>query len=174
MTDLPVLLVIVRVCQNTFQGLHRQSASLLHRDAQVPHREHPLPVSRIESQLHLCLDLLLISHLGVMNECSSTSIRRLVSGCGILETLDDGGLTAAVVSDDHGYWGKELYDRDLFVVERPDAADCKLVQRSHRQSGWRSKGDGAVERAGANEVGSRVAKIFSHKRDSRYRRYPAS
>lgn len=70
-----------------------------------------------------------------MDEGSSTRVRRLVSGRNILETLDDGSLAAAVVSSDHSYWGRELDDGVLFVVERSDAADREPVQRSHRSSG---------------------------------------
>jgi hypothetical protein len=80
-----------------------------------------------------------------MDECSPTSVRRLVSGRGILEALDDSGLAAAVVSNDHSYWGKELDDGNLFVVKRPDAPDREFVQRSHRQSGQCKRGGGAVE-----------------------------
>lgn len=67
-----------------------------------------------------------------MDERSPSSIRRLVSCCGILETLDDGGLAAAVVSDDHGDGGKELDDGDLLVVKGANASNRELVQRSHR------------------------------------------
>ena len=162
MTDLSALLVIVRVRQNALQGLHCQSASFLHRDTQVPHREHPLPVSGVEPEFHLGFDFLLVSHLGVMDERSSTSIRGLVSGCGILETLDDSGLAAAVVSDDHGYWGKELDDGDLFIVERPDAPNRELVQRSHRWSGRRGRGHFAVETE-VNEVSHVRVDMISHR-----------
>lgn len=146
MTDLPALLVIVCVRQDTLQGLHRQSASFLYRDTQVPYREHSLPAARVESKFYLGLHLLLVGHLGIVDECSPTSVRRLVSGRGILKALDNGGLAAAVVSNDHGYWGKELDDGNLFVVKRPDAANREFVQRSHRWSGQCSEGGDAVER----------------------------
>ena len=67
-----------------------------------------------------------------MDECSSTSVRRLISGRGILEALDDSGLAAAVMPNDHSYGGEELDDGNLFVIKRPDASNREFVQRSHR------------------------------------------
>ena len=129
-TDLSTFLIIIIVCvrQNAFQGLHCQTVCFLHRDAQVPHREHSLPISCVEPAFRPCFDFPLVSRLGVMDERSSTSIRKFIFSCGILETFYDSGLATAVVSGDRGYWGKELDDGDPFIVERPNP-NRELVQR---------------------------------------------
>ena len=82
----------------------------------------------MKPQLDLCLDLLLVRHLGVVHECATTGVGWLIARRGILETLDDSRLTTPVVSYDNGDGREELDDGDLFVVKGTDPSDSKLVE----------------------------------------------
>jgi len=88
-----------------------------------------------------------------MDEWYSASVRRETAGCGILETLNNVGLTAAVASNNHGRWGKKLDDGDSFVVRRADTPNRELVQRTIVLSGQYGRGDSAVKEAKAGEFG---------------------
>ena len=105
----PLLGITVRQAKDTLQRLHRQPG-LLCRDREVPHDEHPLSVCSVKSQLYLCLDLLLVGHLGVVHECATARVGWLIARRGILETLDNGRLTTPIVSYNDGDGRKELDD----------------------------------------------------------------
>lgn len=66
-----------------------------------------------------------------MYEGATTRVWRLVAGSRVLEAFNDRGLATAIVTHDDGNRGEELYHGDRFVVKRPNAAYCKLVQTSH-------------------------------------------
>jgi hypothetical protein len=66
-----------------------------------------------------------------MHERATTGIGWLIASGGIFEAFDDGSLPTAIVSDNDGHRSEELNYRDLFVVERSDAPNGKLVQTRH-------------------------------------------
>ena len=116
-------LLLVRYTQYALQSLHRESTRLLHGNGQVAHGKHARPVRRPEPQLDLCPDLLLVGHLWVVHKRTAAGVRGLVAGGGILQALDDGGLTATIVTYDDGDGREELYDGYLLVVEATYATD---------------------------------------------------
>ena len=122
-----LLQVRVRQPQNTLERLHRHSPILLDRDTQIPNSQHLVPIRRNKPQLNLRLDLLLIRHLRVMNECAATCSRGLVARAGVLQTFDDRRLSRTIVSHDDCDGREELDDGYAFVVEGADAPDGELV-----------------------------------------------
>jgi hypothetical protein len=126
----PFLGITIRQAEDALQRLHRQPR-LLCCDRQIPHNEHALPVCSVKAQLDLRLHFFLVRHLRVVHESATTGVRRLITRRGVLETLDDGGLTTPIVSYNHGDGREELDDGDLFVVKGTYASDGKLVETRH-------------------------------------------
>lgn len=126
-----LLCVHIRQRENTFECLHCEGIVLLHRYTQVSYSEHTRSVGSMKTKLDLSFHLLLVRHFWVMDECASARIRRLVArGC-VFEAFNNGCLPAAIVTHDDCNWREELNDRDLFVVERTNSANSKLVQMRH-------------------------------------------
>jgi hypothetical protein len=131
-THLAALLdVRLREPEDALKRLHRHRAVLLHGHAQVAHRKHARPVRRVEAQLHLRLDFLLVRHLWVVHKRAAARARRLVARRCVFEALDDRRLSRAVVADNNGHGREELDDGQLLVVKGADTPNGELVEARH-------------------------------------------
>ena len=62
-----------------------------------------------------------------MNESATLTVGWKLAGRRILETLDDGGLSGTIVTDDQGQWGVELNGFTGMWAEGTDTRNGELV-----------------------------------------------
>ena len=135
------------------------SGVLLQGDLQTSSEGELLSARSVKAELDLSADFLLIAQLsktlvlglvntrskaprgltclGIMDEVPTLAVWGELASSGVLETLDDGRLSGAVVSHNQGQRGAELDRLLMSDPEGPDALDRKGINLRHL--GWPTK-----------------------------------